>query len=87
LLRADRVNDALNGFRGVLNISAQAGLYQTILDEGPQVGLLLTTLQENAERTGSSRELGRYIGRPMLGAEKRAQAVSRAQSFGIVGTP
>jgi LuxR family maltose regulon positive regulatory protein len=151
LLRADRVNDALNGFRGVLNISAQAGLYQTILDEGPQVGILLTTLQENAERTGGSHELTRYIGRLLagwqsrhgsqaepapsaaiveslsarerdilqliaqglsnkevarslviapetvkshvknifkkLGAEKRAQAVSRAQSFGIVGTP
>ncbi len=150
LLRADRVNDALNGFRGVLNIAAQAGLYQTILDEGPQVGILLTTLQENSERTGGSPELTRYIGRLIagwqsrhgsqaepapsaaiveslsarerdilqliaqglsnkevarslviapetvkshvkhifkkLGAEKRAQAVSRAQSFGIVGT-
>ncbi len=40
---------------------AKAGIYQTILDEGAEVGPLLAAFQDNAERTGSSRELISYV--------------------------
>jgi LuxR family transcriptional regulator, maltose regulon positive regulatory protein len=147
---ANQVIEALNGFRSVLKVSAQAGIYQTILDEGRNIGALLTAFEESAKRTGESCELVPYIDRLMagwrlryqpqimpaprseiaealsaresdilkligqglsnkeiararaigpetvkshvkniftkLGAEKRAQAVSRAQSLGLVST-
>jgi LuxR family maltose regulon positive regulatory protein len=71
-LRAGKLTDALNGFRGVLGQCAQAGMYQTILDEGPNVGILLTTFQESAHQTGHSRdELGPYIDRLIAGWQLR----------------
>jgi LuxR family transcriptional regulator, maltose regulon positive regulatory protein len=147
---ANQVTQSFSGFRDVLNVSAQAGIHQTVMDEGPGIGALLTDFQEHAERTGSSRELLPYVGRliacwrsryqsdvqpaaksaisePLsaredeilkliaqglsnkeigrtlmiapetvkshvkhifikMGVEKRAQAVSRAQSLGLVST-
>ena len=147
---ANQVAQALDEFRWVLNVSAPAGIHQTILDEGPKIGPLLIAFQERAERSGKSAELGPYvsgliaawrsrhesgtkpgpksvladplstregailklIGQGLsnkeiarnlaitpetvkshvkhiftkLGAEKRAQAVARAQSLGLVAT-
>jgi DNA-binding CsgD family transcriptional regulator len=39
---------------------AQAGIHQTLLDEGPKIGPLLTAFQENSDRTGKSAELMPY---------------------------
>jgi LuxR family maltose regulon positive regulatory protein len=147
---AGQTTEALGEFRRVLNVSAQAGIHQTILDEGPRIGPLLTAFQESADRTRKSPALMPYVsgliaawrsryqsgtglGRisgvadPLsaresailkliaqghsnkeiarnlaiapetvkshvkrifikLGAEKRAQAVARAQSLGLVTT-
>jgi len=147
---ANQMIEALGDLRHVLNVSARAGIHQTILDEGPKVGALLIAFQENADRTGQSAELMPYVSDlivawrsrhqsgtvlglksglkdPLsvregailnliaqglsnkeiarnlaiapetvkshvkhifikLGAEKRAQAVARAQSFGLVTT-
>ncbi len=147
---ANQVAQALDEFRWVLNVSAPAGIHQTILDEGSKIGPLLIAFQERAERSGKSAELGPYvsgliaawrsrhesgtkpgpksvladplstregailklIGQGLsnkeiarnlaitpetvkshvkhiftkLGAEKRAQAVARAQSLGLVAT-
>jgi LuxR family transcriptional regulator, maltose regulon positive regulatory protein len=60
-LRANQVTEALASFRSVLTVSSPAGVYRTILDEGADVGPLLTAFQENAQRTGSSRELMPYV--------------------------
>jgi LuxR family transcriptional regulator, maltose regulon positive regulatory protein len=59
---ANQVTDALSGFRSVINVAAQAGIHQLILDEGPDVGALLTAFHESAERTKKSRELIPYVG-------------------------
>ena len=48
-------------FRGVLSAAAGAGIYRTILDQGPAIGTLLTRLQENAHRTGHSVEILAYV--------------------------
>jgi LuxR family maltose regulon positive regulatory protein len=149
-LMANQVTEGLDSFLGVLKVSAPAGIYHTILDEGADVGPLLTAFRENAERKGSSRELTPYVDNLIAGwrshyqleiqqgprsfiveslsaregdilkliaqglsnkqiarslaiapetvkshvkhifaklsVEKRAQAVSRAQSLGLVGT-
>ena len=137
--------------RNVQDVGMKEGLYQTILDQGPEIGPLLSSVRENAARTGDLTEFVSYVDRlieghgaryqpqgkesttsgveePLsaregnvlnliaegrsnkeiarslsiapetvkthvkhiftkLNVEKRAQAVSRAQSLGLVGTP
>jgi hypothetical protein len=38
--------------------------YQTILDEGPEIGTLLLRFQDNARRAGVDSDLLPYIGNP-----------------------
>jgi LuxR family maltose regulon positive regulatory protein len=59
--RAKQVAEALKSLGGIVTPLAKAGIYQTILDEGAEVGPLLAAFQDNAERTGSSRELISYV--------------------------
>ena len=146
-LGAGKVVEATSRFRRVLAACAAAGLYQTVLDEGPVISELLQTTRESgnittdmlhyidrlaagSQRAGqgrltttfaapilsglspretdilkliaqglSNKEIARslYIGPETvkshlksvfgkLGVERRAQAVSRAQSLGLVTT-
>ena len=146
-LSAGKVAEAVARFRRVLAACAAAGLYQTVLDEGPLISNLLQTTRENGnfkadlipyvsrleaglQRAGqdrltpnsgariltalSRRETGilkliaqglsnKEIARTLdigpetvkshlksvftkLGVERRAQAVSRAQTLGLVTT-
>jgi len=146
-LSSGKVAEAVSRFRRVLAACAAAGLYQTVLDEGPVISELLRTTQEGGsvntdlmpyvdrlqaglQRGGqdrlaptsgerilnalspretdiltliagglSNKEIARslYIGPETvkshlknvftkLGVERRAQAVSRAQTLGLVTT-
>jgi len=57
LLAANKPSEASQAFCDVLRVTASAGIYQMVLDGGPQIGNLLTTFQDNARRTGQFREL------------------------------
>jgi LuxR family transcriptional regulator, maltose regulon positive regulatory protein len=59
--RAKQVAEALGSFDSVVTAFAKAGIYQTILDEGPAVGPLLAAFQEKTERAGSPPELMSYV--------------------------
>jgi LuxR family maltose regulon positive regulatory protein len=59
--QAKQIDEALRSFGGIVAAFAKAGIYQTILDEGAEVGPLLAAFQDNAERAGGSRELISYI--------------------------
>jgi LuxR family maltose regulon positive regulatory protein len=59
--RAKQVVEAVGSFGSVVTAFAKAGIYQTILDEGAEVGPLLAAFQEKAERAGSSPELMSYV--------------------------
>jgi LuxR family maltose regulon positive regulatory protein len=48
LLAANEHNQAEKVFRHVISIAAPAGIYQTILDQGPEIGALLFRFDENA---------------------------------------
>jgi len=72
-LMANQVTEALDAFHGVLNVSAPAGIYHTILDEGADVGSLLTAFRENAERKGCSHELTPYVDNLIAGWRSRYQ--------------
>jgi len=56
-----------------LSLSAPAGIYQTILDEGPEIGTLLLRFQGNAQRTGVSGDLLPYVGNLIAGWRERYQ--------------
>ena len=58
---ADQTTEAFAELRRVLEVSARAGIHQTILDEGPKIGPLLAAFQENAERSRKSAELVPYL--------------------------
>ncbi len=60
LLAADEPGEASRVFHEVLSLAGPAGFYQTLLDEGPEIGALLLGFQENARRTGASGDLLPY---------------------------
>jgi ATP/maltotriose-dependent transcriptional regulator MalT len=60
-LRAKRVAEALESFGSVVTAFAKAGIYQSILDEGAEVGPLLVAFQEKIERAESAPELMSYV--------------------------
>jgi LuxR family maltose regulon positive regulatory protein len=72
--RAKQVTEALASFGTVVTTFARAGIYQPILDEGIEVGPLLAAFQENAERTGGSREVMTYISKLIEAWNSRYQS-------------
>ena len=76
--RAKQVTEALKSFGSVVSAFARVGVYQTILDEGgAEIGPLIATFQENAERMGSSQELMSDVSRLMAAWRARYQSESQ----------
>jgi LuxR family transcriptional regulator, maltose regulon positive regulatory protein len=73
LLAADEGTEALHVFHDVLRLAAPTGFYQTILDEGPEIGTLLLHFQDNARSTGVSDDLLPYVGSLMAGWREHYQ--------------
>ena len=67
LLAAGETAEAEHIFSGVMRSAATAGLYQSILDEGPEVGTLLLGFPDNARRAGDCDDLLPYAGRLIAG--------------------
>jgi LuxR family maltose regulon positive regulatory protein len=67
LLSADEPVLAIETFRDVVTVCAPTDIYRTILDSGPEVGLLLQRLREVLERRGRSSPLLPYIDRLTAG--------------------
>ena len=59
--RTKQVTEALEAFGRIVAVSAKAGIYHTIVDEGAVIGPLLLAYQETAERAGGSGELTPYV--------------------------
>jgi LuxR family maltose regulon positive regulatory protein len=66
-LRAGERANALIALRKVLDIGMKEGLYQTILDQGPDIGTLLLSVRENAARTGDLTDFVSYVDRLIEG--------------------
>ena len=84
-LNAGRAADAVNRFRRVLAACAAAGLYQTILDEGPIIDQILRMTEINGHLGA---DLISYVDRLMTGVEGVRQArlapTSRPQLLGAL---
>jgi LuxR family transcriptional regulator, maltose regulon positive regulatory protein len=60
LLGANEPEEAENTFRRVVGVAGRAGIHQMILDQGLEVGTLLSQFQEDTQRTGQAREILPY---------------------------
>jgi LuxR family maltose regulon positive regulatory protein len=60
-LAANERTRAIKVFREVLEVAAPAGVYQSILDEGPGIELMLHAVCEDARETAQTNELIPYI--------------------------
>jgi LuxR family maltose regulon positive regulatory protein len=69
-LSAGKVAEAVNRFRRVLAACAAAGLYQTVLDEGPVISKLLQTTQESGKVKA---DLIPYLDRLVTGLQRGGQ--------------
>ena len=67
LVAADDFAEADRIFQEVLRLAATAGLHQSVLDTGPEIGALLLRFQEAARRTGVSDDLLPYVGNLIVG--------------------
>ena len=59
--RARQSADALRSFGNIVTVSARAGIYHPILDEGAEIGPLLMAFQQTAKRAVNFRELTPYL--------------------------
>jgi LuxR family maltose regulon positive regulatory protein len=75
--KAKQVDEAVRSFGDIVTVAARAGIYHTILDEGAQLGPLLTAFQENAERTGGFREHMSYLSSLIVTWRSRYQSEDR----------
>jgi LuxR family maltose regulon positive regulatory protein len=66
-LAANERTRAIEVFREVLKVAAPAGIYQSILDLGPDIGSLLHAAGEDARHTAQTNELVSYIDRLLDG--------------------
>ena len=72
-LRAGARTDALVAFRKVLNAGQHVGLYQTILDQGPEIGALLLSVRDETAGAEDSTNFASYLDRLIEGYGARYQ--------------
>jgi LuxR family maltose regulon positive regulatory protein len=84
-LNAGKVAEAMSRFRRILTACAAAGLYQTILDEGPLIGQILGMTRVNGNLEA---DLIPYVDRLITGVDRARQArltpTSRTQLLGAL---
>jgi LuxR family transcriptional regulator, maltose regulon positive regulatory protein len=67
LLAADRTEEAQQVFQGALAAAAPSGFHQTLLDEGPEIGILLFRFQEQGQYGGAGIDLRSYVANLIAG--------------------
>ena len=75
--RAGERAHALAALRKVLDAGIQGGLYQTILDQGPEIGTLLLSVREQMPRTGDPADFVSYVDRLVEGFARVMSLTSR----------
>jgi LuxR family transcriptional regulator, maltose regulon positive regulatory protein len=81
LLAGDERVESERLFSKSLSIAAAAGLYQSILDGGPEIGVLLHGFQAGALRDGVSTELTPYVERLIAGWRERYRSEVAAEAL------
>jgi len=84
---AGQTTEALVELRRILNVSAQAGIHQTILDEGPKIGPLLAAFEETIDRASASAELKPYVNGLLAAWRSRYQSGAELNSRSGLADP
>jgi ATP/maltotriose-dependent transcriptional regulator MalT len=82
LLGANERASALETLNGALGVAAPAGVFQTLLDQGPEMGILLWEARKDAERTHARERLD-YIDRLLEGWRSRHHVHPEQEESGI----
>jgi ATP/maltotriose-dependent transcriptional regulator MalT len=85
--RAGERTDALAALRSVLNQGLQAGLYQTILDQGPDICTPMSAVREETARTGEPGDLLSYLDRLVEGYRTRYQPQAQMEPASAIAEP
>ena len=85
--RAGDRADALATLRKVLHKGLQEGVYQTILDQGPEIGTLLLSIREELARNGDPADFVSYVDRLVEGLSARYQPQVKERSTSAVDEP
>ena len=86
-LRAGERADALAAFRKVLEAGIGASVYQTILDQGPDIGTLLSAVHEDPGRNADSADFMSYVDRLVEGHRARYQSEVKASPTSAIAEP
>jgi len=85
-LAANERTRAIEAFREVLKVAAPAGVYQSLLDLGPDIGSLLHAVSEDARHTAQTNELSSYINRLLDGWRRLYQPGANRQGDTVSGS-
>jgi LuxR family transcriptional regulator, maltose regulon positive regulatory protein len=85
--RAGERTDALATLRKVLDKGLQEGVYQTILDQGPEIGTLLLSIREESARTGDPADFVSYVDRLVEGLSARYQPQVKESPTSAIAEP
>jgi LuxR family maltose regulon positive regulatory protein len=85
--RAGERADALATLRKVLDKGLQEGVYQTILDQGPEIGTLLLSIREESARTGDPADFVSYVDRLVEGLSARYQPQVKESPTSAIAEP
>ena len=77
---AVQTTEALGELRSVLDVSARAGIHQTIIDEGPKIGPLLAAFDETSDRVGAPPNLKPYVNGLLAAWKSRYQSGAQLSS-------
>jgi LuxR family transcriptional regulator, maltose regulon positive regulatory protein len=84
---AGQTTEALGELHRILDVSARAGIYQTILDEGQDIGPLLAAFEETTGRAGVSADLKPYVNGLLAAWGSRYQAGAGLNSRSRLADP
>jgi ATP/maltotriose-dependent transcriptional regulator MalT len=76
---AGKTREAIEVFGGVVKLAAPAGIYQSILDEGPEIGPLLQAVRDDTRNTAQTKDRAHYIDRLLDGWRARYQSDNTSQ--------
>ncbi len=88
MFRTKQITEALEAFGRSVAVSAKAGIYHTIVDEGAIIGPLLLAYHETTERADGSSELTSYLSkvvaawRPRYGSAPQQQPQTSSSTAG-----
>jgi ATP/maltotriose-dependent transcriptional regulator MalT len=85
--RTGDLADALATLRKVLDKGLRGGVYETILDQGPEIGPLLVSVRENAARTRDPADFVSYVDRLIEGHGARYKSQGNEGTTSAVEEP